>query len=71
VVADRSARGAKPADVPDRAQHRRGADDVDARHRHRPAHVGAVEGVVGDRPVDRGDLRVGELDVSQARRDRL
>jgi hypothetical protein len=47
------------------------ADHVDARHGHQPPQLGRLERLAGDLPLDRSDLWVEELDVAQARRDRL
>jgi hypothetical protein len=58
-------------DLADRGHEARRADHVDPGHRHQPRDLNRVKGLAGDLTLDRRDLCVQELDVTQARLDRL
>jgi hypothetical protein len=70
-VADQLSGGLEPADVADRGQERRRADDVHTRHGQQVPGVGGEQRLPGDHTLDLGDLGVEELDVAHARLDRL
>jgi hypothetical protein len=70
-VGDQLAGGFEAADVADRGQEDRRADDVDARHGHQPLDLRALKRFACDQPLDLLDLCVEELDVAQAGLDRL
>ncbi len=47
------------------------ADQVDPGDRHQPADLGPLERLLGDQPLDRGDLAFEEVDVADPGVDRL
>src|SRR5436190_18338772 len=70
-VADQLPRTWEAADVADRGEQRGGGDEVDARQGEQPTHLLRIEHLLGERPLDQGDLCVEEGDLAQAGRDRL
>jgi hypothetical protein len=57
-VGHQLAAGQEPARVADGRDERRGADQIDARDGHQPADLRPRERLLGDQPLDGGDLAV-------------
>jgi hypothetical protein len=64
-IRDEPATGEEPVGVPDRGDERRRTDHVDARYGHQPPDLWPAQCLLGDQPLDRRDLRLEELDVTQ------
>src|SRR5215207_1563446 len=62
---DELARVAEAADVADAGHERRRGLQVDPGHAHQLAHLAGTDRRLGQRAVDRGDLRVEEIDLAQ------
>jgi hypothetical protein len=63
-VGDQLPGGPEPADVTDRGQERRRAHHIHAGHSQQMPRVAGPQRLLGDQPVDLGDLRVEELDLA-------
>jgi hypothetical protein len=70
-VADQMRGGREATDLADRTDQRRRGHEVDAGKRHQPLHLLGGECELGKRPIDHGDLGGQEVDLAQARLDRL
>jgi hypothetical protein len=65
-VADQLPGGREATDVTDRGQQGAGGDDVDPGESEQPTQLVRGEHQLGQRPIDRRDLAVKEVDPAQA-----
>lgn len=70
-VADQPLGGLEAANVADRGDQCCRGRDVDAGDRHQPLDLDAGQRVLGEVLVDPGELTVEEVDLAQARRERV
>jgi hypothetical protein len=70
-VGDQLAAGEEPLWVADGGDEARGADQVHARDGHQPPDLRPLQRLLGDQPLDRGDLAVEEVDVADPGLDGL